>query len=185
MSPVVYFLPGQGGRLTGRLGGNLSARGFKVVGRETVEEFRGLSFQDKIEIISRDLREHFWHEEACVVANSFGGYLFLHAQTLLEPYVGRVLLLSPIVGQFDNKESWMSFIPPHAERLIQLASAGNFPAPRHCEIHVGENDWQSIPDNVTAFADLTGLRACVVPDLGHELGKEYVDSVLDRWLPVA
>ena len=57
-----------------------------------------------------------------------------------------------------------------------------FKAPAHCEIHVGEEDWQSIPASVQAFGGLTGITVTVVPKGGHDLGKKYVGPLLDRWL---
>jgi hypothetical protein len=160
----------------------LTSRGIEVVGRETVGEFRELSFQEKIERIAKDLCDHFWHEDARVIANSFGGYLFLHAQTLLAPYIGRVLLFSPIVGDFESPDSWKSFSPPRPDVLSSLARLQKYPTPRCCEIHVGENDWQSNPASVTAFAEATGVSVSIVPGAGHMLDTVYVATVLNRWL---
>ncbi len=146
-------------------------------------EFRALPFRDQIEIVAEDLTTQYWHEDSHVVCNSYGAYLFLHAQTLMEPYVGKVLLLSPIVGPFsDERGSGVGFIPPRAERLAELAETGTYPVPRHCEIHVGELDWQSNPANVTKLAGYLGLSVTVVPQAGHMLDKGYVSAVLDKWL---
>lgn len=117
-----------------------------------------------------------------MVCNSFGAYLFLHAQAQMDAFIGRVLLLSPIVGEFTNEQAHLSFSPPRPTRLKVLAEAGQFKVPAHCEIHVGEEDWQSIPANVQAFGGLTGIPVTVVPQGGHDLGKEYVGPLLDRWL---
>jgi hypothetical protein len=97
-------------------------------------------------------------------------------------FVGRVLLLSPIVGEFTSEETRTTFSPPRPHRLRELAEAGQFNAPTRCEIHVGEEDWQSIPANVEAFGRLTGIPVTVVPQGGHNLGKVYVGALLDRWL---
>jgi hypothetical protein len=126
--------------------------------------------------------EHFWREDACVIANSFGAYLFLHAQALIgEPYVGKVVLLSPIVGEFANDDQVrpMNFIPPYAEKLLELASAGKFPVPLNCEIHVGSEDWQSCA-NSKAFSALVGIKIHVVEGAGHMLPKPYVATLLDN-----
>ena len=179
---TVYYLPGYGGQLSTGLGQGLIDRGFNVAGRETRNEFRSLTFDEQIRTIAQDLREHFWHERARVVCNSFGAYLFLHAQAQMEPFMGRVLLLSPIVGEFSNEQAQLSFSPPRPTRLRELAEAGQFNAPAHCEIHVGEEDWQSVPANVQAFGGLTGITVTVVPKGGHDLGKKYVGPLLDRWL---
>ena len=60
-------------------------RGFDVTGRETRGEFKDLSFTDQVETVKEDLLNHFWTEDSRVIANSFGAYLFLHAQASLDP----------------------------------------------------------------------------------------------------
>ncbi|MDH4466166.1 MAG: hypothetical protein QE290_19230 [Acidovorax sp.] len=182
VAKTIYYLPGHRGLLHTGLGEGLLARGFDLAGRETVDEFRKLSFGDQIAIVADDLTTHFWAEDAHVVANSFGAYLFLHAQSLIEPYPGKVLLLSPIVGEFANEEMKMGFIPPRATKLSDLAMSGKYPTPVNCEIHVGEEDWQANPCNVTALAEQLGLQVTVAKGRGHMLGKDYVSAVLDRWL---
>jgi pimeloyl-ACP methyl ester carboxylesterase len=179
---TVYYLPGHGGQLATGLGQGFIDRGFDVTGREIRGDFRSISFDDQVQTIIEDIKNHFWHEQAHVVCNSFGSYLFLHAQALMPSFIGRVLLLSPIVGEFTNEEARTSFSPPRPTRLRELAEAGQFNAPANCEIHVGEADWQSIPDNVQAFGRAAGIPVTVVPEVGHDLGKDYVGPLLDRWL---
>ena len=180
MKKTIYYLTGMRGRLASGLGQAMLSRGFEVTGRELIGEFKDLGFQDQIETVAEDLRSHFWSEDALVIANSFGAYLFLHAQTLMTPYVGRVLLLSPIVGEFANEDTMMNFIPPRSELLSQMMKQGTFPVPKQCEMHVGANDWQSNPRSVLAIAELTGMKATVVPDAGHSLPKAYIAEQLDR-----
>ena len=182
MNRTVYYLTGMGGSLNSGLGQGLLSRGLQIAGRELVGEFRKLGFQDQIDHIVDDLQGNFWHEDAHVIANSFGAYLFLHAQAQLQPFVGKVILLSPIVGEFGNEVTQMNFIPPRAEKLRQLAEAGTYPVPKQCQIHAGADDWQSNPTNVTALGALLGLDVTVVPDAGHMLPKEYVGALLDSWL---
>ena len=182
MSASIYFLPGHGGRLSNGLGQALMARGFDVLGRETLGDFKKLDFDTQVETVAQDLKANFWHAQARVVANSYGGYLLLQALSMSKPFPGKLLLLSPIVGEFSSEQIRMGFIPPYAKRLYELASKGLFPVPEHCEIHVGSEDWQSIPDNVTAFATLINAQVTVVEGAGHSLPKEYVAAVLDRWL---
>ena len=133
-------------------------------------------------LLPSDLQSNHWSEDAHVIANSFGAYLFLHAQAQLPPYIGKVILLSPIVGEFANEETRMNFIPPRAEKLLGLAKDGAFPVPKQCQIHVGSEDWQSNPTNVTVFGELLGIDVTVVPNGGHLLPKEYVGNLLDSWL---
>lgn len=183
MKRTIYYLPGHGGRLETGLGEALLSRNFKVIGRETVGEFRTLPFSDQVAIVATDLTSTHWQSDALVIANSFGAYLFLHAQTLMTPYIGTVLLLSPIVGEFSNETTKMGFIPPQAGKLLQLVQSGQFSIPRKCEIHVGEQDWQSDPVAVMALASQINIPVTVVPNAGHMLGREYVSALLDRWLP--
>lgn len=179
---TIYYLPGHGGRLHTGLGEGLRERGWSVAGRETVGSFRAQGFQEQIETVAEDLQEHFWHRDAQVVCNSFGAYLFLHAQTEMPPYPGRVLLLSPIVGAFEDEEHLMHFSPPRATALMRLVAEGSYTPPRQCEIHVGELDWQSVPAHVKTFAAPLTIPVTVVPGAGHMLGRDYVGSLLDRWL---
>ena len=182
MPASIYFLPGHGGRISKGLGQALVGRGFDVMGRETVGEFKKLDFDAQVETVANDLKAGFWHANSKVVANSYGGYLLLQALSLGESFPGKLLLLSPIVGEFSSEQIRIGFVPPYAKRLNELASKGLFPIPPHCEIHVGSEDWQSIPDNVTAFATLISAQVTVVQGAGHSLPKEYVSAVLDRWL---
>lgn len=179
---LIYYLPGAGGQLGTGLGHALMDRGCNVTGRETRGEFRALHFDEQIEIVREDLQSHFWHEQARVICNSYGSYLFLHAQSQMAPFPGRVLILSPIVGEFASNETHTTFSPPRPTRLNELAKAGQFPAPAKSEIHVGSEDWQSIPANVQLFGVLTGISVIVVPDSGHNLPEAYVGGLLDRWL---
>ena len=180
---TVYYLPGWGGLLSTGLGQALLERGYDVTGRETVGDFKSLGFAGQVETVASDLREHFWREDAHVICNSFGGYLFLHAQALIgEPYIGNVILLAPIVGEFvqDDEARPMNFIPPQAEKLLELAKAHRFPLPLNCEIHVGSEDWQSHP-NAVAFGEMVGMKVNVVEGAGHGLPKIYVGNLLDSW----
>ncbi len=182
MTQTIYLLPGHGGRIANGLGQALVTRGFDVVGRETVGEFKKLNFDVQVATVAADLQASFWRHDALVIANSYGAYLLLHALSSLDVFPGKLLLLSPIVGEFSSETIRMGFIPPYADRLHTLASQGKYPIPRQCEIHVGSEDWQSIPDNVTAFAELVTAQVTVVDEAGHSLPKEYVATILDGWL---
>ena len=183
MTKTVYYLTGMNGRLRTGLGEALLSRGVDVTGRELVDDFRRSDFQDQVDTVANDLETHFWNDDSYVIANSFGAYLFLHALAKLQKaYVGNALILSPIVGEFANEETRMNFIPPRDTFLHKLAVAKRFPTPLKCQIHVGSEDWQSNPKNVTTFADLVGLKVHVVQDGGHMLPKDYVGGVLDKWL---
>lgn len=182
LAKTVYYLTGMGGRLDTGLGQGLLSRGITIVGRELVDEFRRLDFQQQIDLVADDLNNKFWSDDSYVIANSFGAYIFLHAQAQLPQYVGNVMLLSPIVGEFGNEDTQMNFIPPRADKLMELAEAGSYPVPLNCQIHVGEEDWQSNPKNVTTFGRMLGIDVNVVPKAGHMLPVPYVSDLLDKWL---
>lgn len=180
LNRLVYYLPGWGGRLSSGLGQALLDRGFDVTGRETRGEFKDLTFTDQVETVKEDILNKFWTEDSQVIANSFGAYLFLHAQASLKPYPGKVLLLSPIVGGFTDDETGRFFSPPQEHKLLKLAQAHQFPLMRNCEVHTGSEDWQSHPDAVAKFFGLLGVDAVIVPGRGHSLGKDCVEKILDR-----
>ncbi len=182
MDKLIYYLTGMGGRLAEGLGSALSARGFELDGRELSGEFRKLDFQQQVDLVAEDLRTRHWTEDGLVIANSFGAYLFLHAQSQLQPHLGRVILLSPIVGEFSREDGLKYFVPPRAGRLQELAGEGRLTVPKRLEVYVGENDWQSNPASVQALFEGTTARVTVVPGAGHMLPKEYVRDVLDRVL---
>lgn len=182
MRESIYYLPGRGGRLDTGLGVELINRGYSLSGRELIGDFSRLRFSDQVGCIAQDLQGWFWRDDALVIANSFGAYLFLHAQALLSPFVGRVLLLSPIVGSAADKNSKTSYRPPMAGQLEELILEGAYPTPTSCRIYVGENDWQANPESVMAFANPQGIDVTVVAGCGHMLDKNYVKSVLDDWL---
>ena len=180
----IYYLPGMGGRLDTGLGEELLQRGFALRGRETVGAFKKLRFGEQVEAVKQDLVERFWKPEARVIANSFGGYLVLHAQLVLEPFPGRVLLLSPVIGATAQGATGMRFYPSRADALKQTAQAGGFPKPDNIEVHVGEEDWQAGPQALVEFCKAVGIKVHVVPGRGHMLGSDYVGPLLDSWLTV-
>ena len=179
MTKTVYYLTGMGGRLDKGLGRGLLDKGFNVKGRELYGDFRKFDFQLQIELIAKDLTNLFWDEDCCVIANSFGAYLFLNAQAIMKPYIGKVILLSPIVGEFSNEQTLTTFVPPRAGRLFELAKADKLPTPKNCEIYVGEEDWQSNPKSVINLGAMLGIKVNIVPKAGHMLPVAYVEKILD------
>ena len=178
----IYYLPGMGRRLDTGLGNALLRRGFALSGRETVGTFKRMRFGDQVDAVKQDLVERFWRPNTLVIANSFGGYLFLHAQIGLDPFPGRVLLLSPVIGSAADDESGMRFYPPRADVLREVAGQGGFPMLGRTEVHVGEEDWQAGPQALVDFCHAVGIEGHVVRGRGHVLGADYVSPLLDRWL---
>ncbi len=178
-----YLLPGRGGRLAVGLGLALKARGYNLSDRETLGDFAKLPLHHQAQAIAHDLQAEFWDSSAQVIANSYGAYLLLFAQSLMPPFPGKVLLLSPVIGAVaQSSVGNVGFAPPYAERLMALAMSGQLVVPDHCEIHVGANDWQCPADRLSEFGRLTGIPVSIVPDAGHMLGHGYVNGLLDQWL---
>ena len=69
--------------------------------------------------------------------------------------------------------------PPLAEKLFQLARAGNIPKAQRSEMHVGSLDWLCDSGRVCALGALIGVPATVVAVAGHLLGSQYIGKVLD------
>ena len=178
----IYYLPGRGGRLLSGLGVALRERGLEVVGRELVGDFKRMRFSDQVSRIAQDLKDAHWSSDARVIANSYGAYLFLHAQIEMLPFPGKVLLLSPIVGGAPAPGGKAGFSPPFAERIFEHAERGAMNAPVSCEMHVGEQDWQCMPSRVAALGALLDVPVHEVRGGGHMLEKGYVAGVLNRWL---
>ncbi len=164
------------------LGEELINRGLEVTGRELVGDFKSLDFQSQVSLAVEVLRKESLKENSRVIANSFGAYLFLHAQAELEPFAGKVLLLSPIVGEFSDEDTLRTFIPPRSRKIFEMIEIDKFPILLNCEIHAGENDWQSNPQNVNKIGSYFACKVNIVPNAGHILPKEYVKSVLDNFL---
>ena len=116
------------------------------------------------------------------MANSLGVYLFLHAQSLIPAFQGKVPLLSPTVAEFAKPDQFTHFMPPYPTRLMDLATAGKLPPPAQAEIHVGSEDSQAKPEQVSKLGLLISVPVYVVPANGHMLDHAYVKGVLDRWV---
>ena len=179
----IYLLPGRGGRLTAGLGLALKGRGYHLSGRETLGDFAKLPLHMQAQAIADDLQGEFWDGSAQVIANSYGAYLFLFAQSLMPAFPGKVLLLSPIIGAATNTSIGnVGFAPPYAARLMDLAMSRELVVPEHSEIHVGANDWQCPAERLSEFGRLTGVPVTIVSGSGHMLDHGYVGALLDQWL---
>jgi len=94
---------------------------------------------------------------------SITDYVGADAQADLPPFPGRVLLLSLIVGEFDHDSQAVHFSPPLPNRLHDLVAKGQLPCPVDAHIHVGSEDWQSVPANVQALGDAVGIPVHIAP----------------------
>jgi hypothetical protein len=161
----------------------LSSREGDLAGREMRGEFNDLSFSDQVSTVMDDLKNHFWQPDAAVICNSFSEYLFLHAQSRLPSFPSRVLLFSPITVDLSDDATGRHFSPPQPNHLKRASTEGRFNIPHECEFHLGEEDWQSHPPSVMAFAEPLNITVAVWSNQGHNLEHQTVSGILDRWLP--
>jgi alpha-beta hydrolase superfamily lysophospholipase len=178
----VYYLPGRGGTLRTGLGIGLGKRGCLVWGREIRDGFARLEFDEQVELIAGDIAQSLWHESNRIIANSYGGYLLLNALMRLPPYIGRILLLSPVIGAFSAESQKLTFVPPRAGAIQRQIESGAYPAPLNCQVHVGSEDWQSDPVAINRFGEQLAISVTIVNGRGHMLGQDYVGDVLNEWL---
>ena len=180
---TVYFIPGRGENLANGLGQIIAKNGFSVQGREIISEFARLGFSEQLALIRADLESGFWHSEAHLVGCSFGAYLLLHTLAEMDSFPGKVLLFSPVLGAGISKDRLFGVLPPRSKKLLKLAESREFPAPRDLEIHTGAEDSGCDPRFAKRLALLVGnTKLHILPNIGHQLGEQYVRSVLDRFL---
>lgn len=181
--PTAYLIPGRGERLDGALGFVLHEEGRSVTGRELRGDFAALRFPDQLATIADDLADGFWSEDAVLAGRSYGAYLLLHCLAEREPFPGRLLLFSPVLGAGVRPGGSFGSRPPRASKLLKMAQAGTFPAPAALEIHTGAADEGCNPALAREiFGEVPGADLFVVPDMGHELDPEYVWRAVRRFL---
>jgi hypothetical protein len=185
--PVIYYMPGRGGRLNQGLGLELSSRGYGLMGREIdgpgprnqSNPFASLSFQQQVQAIQHDLKTHFWKPEALVIANSFGAYLIAHSILQLGKFPGKCLFLSPVLGAV--KTTGMLFKPPKSSVLKEAIDTGSFPS-IILDIVVGSRDEHFVLEVAEKLDQLTAGTITIFDGEGHRLSHEIVRNKLDHWL---
>lgn len=179
---IIYILPGRGNTLRD-IGNIVHSFGYDVCGREVIPPFSTLSFPAQLEIIQKDLTSHFWYIDAKLIGHSYGGYLLLHALSELEFYPGKILLLSPVLGQAVHKKQLYISRPPRADKLLTLAETNKFPISQYLEVHTGEVDNGCDPDLARKIEELVSeVKVKIVPNQGHELPTAYVKEVISNFL---
>lgn len=179
----IYLIPGRGESLDEGIGQIIASMGFTVYCRKIISDFAGLGFSEQLALIRSDLKSVFWNEDAVLVGRSYGAYLLLHTLAELQPFPGKVLLFSPVLGAATSKDRRSGVLPPRSKLLLKLADSRAFPAPRHLEIHTGAVDNGCDPALAIRFAPLVeNAKLYVVPDSEHELEEVYSREVLGRFL---
>jgi hypothetical protein len=175
---ILYFLPGRGSSLNGRLGLELRGRGYELRGRVLEGDFAKLSFPEQIDYVASDLVE-LDGQDTPVIANSWGAYWALHAILLNERSYSKTLLISPILGAVRGEGRM--FKPPLSKVMEEAINHCRFPE-IDLTILVGSDDWQSPQASSQKLCEATEGDLIVANGLGHDLGREAVTSVLGRWL---
>jgi hypothetical protein len=88
-----------------------------------------------------------------------------------------------VLGAASDHDNFLHIRPSRGEKLLQLASNGKYPNPRHLEIHTGGIDNGCDPDHALRFCSfISGAKVCIVPESGHQLNQEYVRGVEENFL---
>jgi pimeloyl-ACP methyl ester carboxylesterase len=174
----LYFLPGRGSSLNGRLGMELQSRGYELQGRVLDGDFAKLSFPEQVDYVAADLRE-LDGQGISVIANSWGAYWALHAILQNQKCYSRTLLISPILGAVRGEGRM--FKPPLSKVMERSIVESLFPD-IDLTVLVGSEDWQSPSDRCEALCEATQGNLIVANGKGHDLGREVVTDLLDKWL---
>ncbi len=179
----LYFLPGRSESIGAGLGRIITKMGYSIHGREIVSDFARLRFAEQLALIRSDLEPEFWDIDARLIGRSYGAYLLLHTLADMKPFPGRILICSPVLGAAVAKNGFFGSRPPRAEKLDKLAASNAFPAPRYMEIHTGAEDNGCDPLLAERFASMVrNTKLNVVPGAGHELGQDYNQGMLRKFL---
>jgi hypothetical protein len=179
----LYFITGRGEDFAKGLGRLMASMGYAVHGREIISDFARLRISEQVALIGSDLQPSFWHPDAVLVGRSYGAYLLLHTLADMDPFPGKILLCSPVLGATVAKDGFYGSRPPRAEKLVKLAESNAFPDPRYMEIHTGAEDNGCDPLLAARFASLVGnTNLHIVACAGHQLSEEYLQAVLSKFL---
>ena len=175
---ILYFLPGRGSSLNGRLGMELQSRDFQLHGCVLDGDFAKLSFPEQVDCVAADLRE-LDGQDIPVVANSWGAYWALHALLQNQKSYSRTLLISPILGAVRGEGRM--FKPPLSKVMERSIDESLFPD-IDLTVLVGSEDWQSPSDRCKALCEAVQGNLIVADGRGHDLGREVVTDLLNKWL---
>jgi hypothetical protein len=182
---AALFVLGRGEDLDEGLGRLMATMGYAIHGREIILDFARLRISEQVALIGSDLQPAFWHPDALLVGHSYGAYLLLHTVADMDPFPGKILLRSPVLGAAVAKNGFYGSRPPRAEKLLKLTESNRFPVPHYMEIHTGAEDNGCDPLLATRFGSLVGnTKLHIVAGAGHQLGKEYLQVVLSKFLGV-
>jgi hypothetical protein len=179
----LYFMPGRGEDIGAGLGRLMARMGYGIHGRAMISDFARLRIAEQVALIGSDLRPAFWHPDGALAGRSYGAYLLLHTLADMDPFPGRILLFSHVLGAAVAKGGFYVSRPPRSEKLAKLAESNGFPAPKYMEIHTGAEDNGCDPLLAARFASMIGNTTLhIVAGAGHQLDEEYLHDVLNKFL---
>lgn len=177
---AIYFVSGRGGDLNRGLGAAVQAYPQQFYGRAVSGDFEKLNHAAQVQTIREDLGSLPADEPKILVAHSYGAYLLLHALILNPQPIDTLLLISPVTGAAMGNGRF--FRPPGTKALSQAFADRSIPLPKQGALVTGELDWQSPADRGKDVALQLGIKLIIVPNVGHRLPLEFVQSVLNESL---
>lgn len=179
----LYLIPGRGEKLGDTLGQIIMKMGYVIKCRELLSSFERLFFPEQIELVRSDLQAFYWTFDAVLLGRSYGAYLLLHTLADMDPFPGKVLLFSPVIGAAIARDRLYMSFPPRAKKLLMLADSDRFPTPGYMEIHTGAEDMGCDPLLAKQFVSrLENVKLIVVPEAGHEFSENYMVSAIHRFV---
>ena len=176
----IYYVSGRGGALDRGLGAAIQTYAHQFFGRAVSGDFEKLDHAEQVQTIREDLGSMPNDEPKILVAHSYGAYLLLHALIRNPHSIDTLLLISPVTGAAMGNGRF--FRPPGTKALSQALADRSIQLPKQGALVTGELDWQSPADRGKDVALQLGVKFSVVPNIGHRLPVEFVQSVLNERL---
>ena len=149
---------------------------FKVLANDSSLHRR--SVDEQIEIVRA-----FSNEATHLIANSYGGYLWLLSRIDAAESAARVLLLSPLMGRHTDQTNMMGSRPPRLKGLESAIESGKIVLPEVISVYTGQAD--PVCDYRTAIDVCAKLKIRdlhILSKQNHLLDHEIVGQVIEAFL---
>ncbi len=177
---LIFYITGAGGDHRNGLGAHLASLNFAYGGLSLSAGFVRHSFDQKLAII-RSAIEQIDRPEAAIIANSMGAYYLLHSFIDRQPFSGRVLLLSPVLGAASHGFNYSR--PPMAANFANALQKRRLPKPARLEIATGMADTScDYCQAEQVAAALAADQLTLVEGQGHTLDHTTVRQLVERFL---
>ena len=176
----ILYITGRNGHYQHGLGEYLNSLTGNFSGISLDPVFLRQPFNDQVAKIQTAIDAATDHK---IVANSYGGYLLMHALIDQTEVEHDILLLSPVLGKAISLESMSFSRPPGANRLLEALEQGRIAKSRHMEIHTGEVDHSCCPLLAAKFAQgIPADRFELIPGQGHMIDRPIVQGIIDDFI---